>query len=766
MHVLIYIHVGAGRKRTKFQDEILEHMERRRSSRIIALEEKKQQEKERKLALALEKKNSLANRDNRSKEKGKAIMDMEAESDSDEDEKECPIKRGRKSKALHQLISSIKEFRRQSQNTNISETNVSSLNGVPLKQILEIIIDFLQRNDPDELFAEPVNPDVVKNYYEIVKQPMDFGTMRAKLHEGMYTNLEQFKAEVISSYTKWIFERLSADPEHFNSEFSPKKKRPGRKPQNGKPRTPRLAKASPKPTGTHLMAPETKRRDIYWPPSNPLFADFQFVNDLNLQLNINPSNYKDSLLSFVEDLGPTVQKIAEKKLEPLNSQQLLNHNIPTQNLLENASGTQIVHQPTPQTPTQPALFNPQTLSLARPFFNRSFTASGLVPKENRNITTIKNPGSVNIKDGEAHKANNKDHGKDSWKACAAALLGNFFLNSNKGGIASGIENSNGRETINFSKEKMASPLENVSSHLGPVQRDTKGKKHMVELDVNKTGNTRQWNSYSSMPYTFPGSSSNVTARVYPTRVISGPPLKPMTPMLSDTRNSLSGSSLLPQPKPQYTMPSINPSELSLVPQSRLQNYMSCMPYNNLSELSLVHQPRQANSMSSMNPSGVSYPLSQPKQGGWSISSNNFTGLPILPSQTANFSNESNTYLYDLDTPYQPGDFQAMLGSPDFNNNTFPIQASHAQVLHQASPYAPPVSCSSNDMEMQIIRELTHHGSAPLQEPKSSSSLGMAIGGGGAMNYYGSGGALVGQPEQANPQLLWDNDQQPNLALQL
>ncbi|KAM3382481.1 hypothetical protein P3S68_008055 [Capsicum galapagoense] len=27
---------------------------------------------------------------------------------------------------------------------------------------------------------------LVEDYYEIIKDPMDFGTMRAKLHEGMY----------------------------------------------------------------------------------------------------------------------------------------------------------------------------------------------------------------------------------------------------------------------------------------------------------------------------------------------------------------------------------------------------------------------------------------------------------------------------------------------------------------------------------------------------------------------------------------------------
>lgn len=33
----------------------------------------------------------------------------------------------------------------------------------------------------------------VEDYYEIIKEPMDFGTMRAKLHEGMYKSLAQFE---------------------------------------------------------------------------------------------------------------------------------------------------------------------------------------------------------------------------------------------------------------------------------------------------------------------------------------------------------------------------------------------------------------------------------------------------------------------------------------------------------------------------------------------------------------------------------------------
>lgn len=33
----------------------------------------------------------------------------------------------------------------------------------------------------------------VENYDSIVKEPMDFGTMKTKLQEGKYTSLDQFE---------------------------------------------------------------------------------------------------------------------------------------------------------------------------------------------------------------------------------------------------------------------------------------------------------------------------------------------------------------------------------------------------------------------------------------------------------------------------------------------------------------------------------------------------------------------------------------------
>ncbi|KAL9337134.1 hypothetical protein Peur_071622 [Populus x canadensis] len=126
---------------------------------------------------------------------------------------------------------------------------------VPEKRTLEHIIDVLQRRDTHEIFAEPVDPNEVEEYYEIIREPMDFGTMRAKLHEGMYKSLEQFEHDVflisgnamhfnssstiyfrqaraIDELAKKVFHVLRTDPENFELEFLGTRRRNGRRPQH------------------------------------------------------------------------------------------------------------------------------------------------------------------------------------------------------------------------------------------------------------------------------------------------------------------------------------------------------------------------------------------------------------------------------------------------------------------------------------------------------------------------------------------------------
>ncbi|KAL3753298.1 hypothetical protein ACJRO7_000657 [Eucalyptus globulus] len=114
---------------------------------------------------------------------------------------------------------------------------------MPEKHMLELVIDTLQRRDTYEIFGEPVDPTEVEDYYKIIKEPMDFGTMRAKLHEGMYSSLEQFEhdaflitrnamrfnpsgttyfreARAIHELAKQVFHLLRTNPNNFELQFS------------------------------------------------------------------------------------------------------------------------------------------------------------------------------------------------------------------------------------------------------------------------------------------------------------------------------------------------------------------------------------------------------------------------------------------------------------------------------------------------------------------------------------------------------------------
>lgn len=56
------------------------------------------------------------------------------------------------------------------------------------------MITTLGRNNSAWIFQEPVNVQTLKipDYYTIVKNPMDFGTIKQKLKEQRYSNISEF----------------------------------------------------------------------------------------------------------------------------------------------------------------------------------------------------------------------------------------------------------------------------------------------------------------------------------------------------------------------------------------------------------------------------------------------------------------------------------------------------------------------------------------------------------------------------------------------
>ncbi|CAH1430956.1 unnamed protein product [Lactuca virosa] len=67
---------------------------------------------------------------------------------------------------------------------------------LPDKKLLVFILDRLQKKDTHAVFSEPVDPDELPDYHEIIEQPMDFSTVRSKLNKGLYANLEELETDV------------------------------------------------------------------------------------------------------------------------------------------------------------------------------------------------------------------------------------------------------------------------------------------------------------------------------------------------------------------------------------------------------------------------------------------------------------------------------------------------------------------------------------------------------------------------------------------
>ncbi|KAK6588375.1 hypothetical protein RS030_6857 [Cryptosporidium xiaoi] len=62
--------------------------------------------------------------------------------------------------------------------------------------ILLDIIHRLYKRDKQQIFAEPVNAEFVPDYYQVIKNPMDFSTMRKKVLNNEYLDFDSFNNDV------------------------------------------------------------------------------------------------------------------------------------------------------------------------------------------------------------------------------------------------------------------------------------------------------------------------------------------------------------------------------------------------------------------------------------------------------------------------------------------------------------------------------------------------------------------------------------------
>ncbi|KAJ2850125.1 hypothetical protein IWW36_002124 [Coemansia brasiliensis] len=68
----------------------------------------------------------------------------------------------------------------------------------PLHDILMPVLDELMtKRDPRGVLSRPVTASEAPDYFEIIKQPMDFGTMRDRLAAGQYTDIASFERDLL-----------------------------------------------------------------------------------------------------------------------------------------------------------------------------------------------------------------------------------------------------------------------------------------------------------------------------------------------------------------------------------------------------------------------------------------------------------------------------------------------------------------------------------------------------------------------------------------
>lgn len=67
----------------------------------------------------------------------------------------------------------------------------------PLQNFMKHLLDTIQARDTGNIFGEPVDQNEVPDYADVVKEPMDFSTMRMKLESYEYHTLDDFHRDFI-----------------------------------------------------------------------------------------------------------------------------------------------------------------------------------------------------------------------------------------------------------------------------------------------------------------------------------------------------------------------------------------------------------------------------------------------------------------------------------------------------------------------------------------------------------------------------------------
>ncbi|XP_039070876.1 bromodomain-containing protein 7-like isoform X2 [Hibiscus syriacus] len=310
----------------------------------------------------------------RSQNKGNVICEVVDEEEPEKGHDILKQKRRRKkvkARTVQDLVVNSVEYKLQKTDAGNDEDGlvknaaiVPSGAAIPEKGKLELLLGILQRRDTYKIFAEPVNPEEVEYYYDVIKEPMDFGTVAKKLNEGSYQTLEEFEHDVflvpnnamlfnasntiyyrqaraLKELATKLFHALKTDPESFESEASLQRMGLGRSTKagvgilncNNKINT--SIAAGGYRSHQQFNDVDVERRRTYRPWKSLLSENgslFSAVHNSPKPLVLNAEadiGYLESLKRFSKDLGPVAQKVTMKKVNSYISEAMRVWNVTT-----------------------------------------------------------------------------------------------------------------------------------------------------------------------------------------------------------------------------------------------------------------------------------------------------------------------------------------------------------------------------------------------------------------------------------------------------
>lgn len=163
-------------------------------------------------------------------------LNDEEDENEDENEKEGGLNEVKKRRLHSQASNDTSGYETQRRKSPMTEAKRRKEAGrwipvpKPFEEVLQKLIEGILKKDVYGFFRQPVDPKEVPDYYHVISEPMDLGTMRQKVQQNLYPTLQSFEVffffllffliqseekTQLDGFLRMIWEELYKMPKHL-----------------------------------------------------------------------------------------------------------------------------------------------------------------------------------------------------------------------------------------------------------------------------------------------------------------------------------------------------------------------------------------------------------------------------------------------------------------------------------------------------------------------------------------------------------------------